>query len=262
MSNSKRHYPISEEQFNERVLLVLVGFHKKSGRPPLISHYQVFCAIFFILRTGIPWRDLPDIYGNWHTIYTRFKRWCEWGWLCQLLYALQLNRSLSIEITWIDSTYIILHRHGSGALKKRGEQSIGRGRKGPGTKIHVGLSPTKLKAGYLSPAQDTDMKAFPELWKAGDWTNVSHIIGDKGYDTANVRKPMREVGIKPVIPRRINAPVPGVQDPQLYKTRVKVEHFFEGIKEQKRMAIRCDKLDITFFSFFAMACIKVLRLLC
>ena len=262
MSRTERHYPISEQLFNERILFVVIGLHKRVGRPPLISHYQIFCAVFFILRTGTPWRDLPGVYGNWHTIYTRFKRWCEWGWFWQLLYALQSARPMKVEVAWIDSTYIILHRHGSGALKSKGKQSIGRGRKGLGTKIHIGLSPKQLKAACLSPAQNTDMKAFPALWKAGNWKKTSHIVGDKGYDSANARQPMREAGIKPVIPRKINAPIPGVQEPEIYKTRVKIEHFFGHVKEMKRMALRCDKLDLTFFSFFAMACIKVLKLLC
>ena len=33
-----------------------------------------FCAALYLLRTGIPWRDLPNCYGTWHTIYTRFNK--------------------------------------------------------------------------------------------------------------------------------------------------------------------------------------------
>ena len=38
------------------------------GRPPKISHFQIFSAILYVLRTGIPWRDLPLCYGHWHPI--------------------------------------------------------------------------------------------------------------------------------------------------------------------------------------------------
>jgi len=49
----------------------------------------------------------------------RFKRWSESGWLWKLLNSLQEEKQLSANFTWVDSTTIILHRHGSGALKKR-----------------------------------------------------------------------------------------------------------------------------------------------
>ncbi len=35
-----------------------------------VSDYKFFCGVLYILRTGISWRDLPEEYGNWHTIYT------------------------------------------------------------------------------------------------------------------------------------------------------------------------------------------------
>ncbi len=47
-----------------------------------------------------------------------------------------------------------------------------------------------------------------------------------------------------------------------YQTRNAIERFFGKIKEHKRLALRFDKLDITFFSFFALACLKVFKLLC
>lgn len=57
---------------------------------------------------------------------------------------------------------------------------------------------------------------------------------------------------------------PGVQerDKEKYATRFNIEHFFGKIKENKRLALRFDKLDVTFFSFFALASLKVLKLLC
>jgi len=75
---------------------------------------------------------------------------------------------------------------------------------------------------------------------------------------------IRQAGKHPVIPRRQGAVCPGVQDKdkEKYKTRVNIEHFFGRVKENKRMALRFDKLDTTFFSFFALACLKVLNLLC
>ena len=42
-------------------------------------------AIFYVLRTGVPWRDLPVRFGPWSSVYTRFRRWCTCGLFARLL---------------------------------------------------------------------------------------------------------------------------------------------------------------------------------
>jgi transposase len=95
-----------------------------------------------------------------------------------------------------------------------------------------------------------------------DWGGVLYVIADKGYDFYKVRKCLRDAGKKPVIPRREGAVCPSVQDKERYQTRSNIGRFFGKIKENKRLALRFDKPDVTFFSFFAIACLKSLNLLC
>ena len=54
-----------------------------------VDDRRVMNGIFYILRTGCPWRDLPKNYGNWHSIYTRFKRGSEKGLWWHILVTLQ-----------------------------------------------------------------------------------------------------------------------------------------------------------------------------
>ena len=115
---SSRYYPINESQFNTTINPLIIGFKNPAGRPAKISNYKAFSGILYILRTGIPWRDLPDIFGNWHTIYTRFKRWSENGLLWNIVKTLHKNKCALFNIVWLDSTAIKLHKHGAGALKK------------------------------------------------------------------------------------------------------------------------------------------------
>ncbi|MDR2394308.1 MAG: transposase [Treponema sp.] len=72
MKRNKRLYPIREEVFNRKVLPIIEGAYPWKGRPPPVSHYQGFCGILYILRTGCPWPDVPEGYGYWHGIYERF----------------------------------------------------------------------------------------------------------------------------------------------------------------------------------------------
>ncbi len=132
------------------------------------------------------------------------------------------------------------------------------------TKIHLALSPNKVQSACLSEGQRPDMKIFSQLWKNGKWEGIQYVIADKGYDYFDVRHPIREAEKVPVIPRRANATVPGLQAlyKPYYRTRSAIERFFGRLKENKRLALRFDKLSTTFFSFFALASIKALGLIC
>jgi len=116
----KRLYPISEKDFNNKILPIIEQNYIWKGRPPKISHYMVFCAILYILRTGIPWRDLPKEYGYWHTIFLRYHRGCEKNIWWKILNHLQSSKTakIDIDIVMCDSTSFKIHRHGGG-LKKR-----------------------------------------------------------------------------------------------------------------------------------------------
>jgi len=93
-------------------------------------------------------------------------------------------------------------------------------------------------------------------------TQSSMLLHIKIMTALPSRDLIRKQGKIPVIPRRKGAICPGVSDRERYKTRHTVERFFAHIKEHKRLIARIDKLDATFFSFFALACLNVFKVLC
>jgi transposase len=109
-----RLFPVTPVFFKEEILPVIEGQYIWKGRPPKISHFTVFCAILYVLRTGIPWRDLPPCYGNWHAVYLRFKRGSERGLWWSILARLQQRKKLTMTIVLADSTTFKVHRHGGG----------------------------------------------------------------------------------------------------------------------------------------------------
>jgi transposase len=81
---------------------------RKSARP---YDRRIINAIFYVLRTGIPWRDLPERYGPYTSAYNRFNRWSRRGvWK---LIAAKSRDSLYL----IDSTIVKAHRAASGAKR-------------------------------------------------------------------------------------------------------------------------------------------------
>ena len=73
-------------------------------------------AVVYRYRTGIPWRDLPERYGDWKATHKRFRRWCESGVFARVLGVLALDADA--EFMSIDSTSVRAHQHSVGAQKK------------------------------------------------------------------------------------------------------------------------------------------------
>lgn len=119
-----RMYPISREFFDKHINPLVMSCYSKAGRPQTVSNYQVWSAMLYVLRTGIPWRDLPKIYGYWHTVYLRFKKGSDRGVWWHVLITLQQNKKLRMNIAIIDSSTFKIHRHGGGlkgGFKAEGE---------------------------------------------------------------------------------------------------------------------------------------------
>jgi transposase len=97
---------------------------KRGGR--YRDHRQVINGILWVMRTGAPWRDLPERYGPWQTSYDRLQRWQRGGIWQQVLQALQgaadAGRLPGQAVDWegcaADSTSIKVHPHAAGARRK------------------------------------------------------------------------------------------------------------------------------------------------
>ena len=74
-------------------------------------------AVLYRYRAGIPWRDLPERFGPWKAVHTRFSRWAESGVWEKLFKALAADADN--EYAMIDSTIVRAHQHSAGAQKKR-----------------------------------------------------------------------------------------------------------------------------------------------
>lgn len=111
-----RRHEISESQWN-RIKDLLPPERKPQGGRPAKSNREMLNAILYWLNTGIPWRDLPERYGPWQTVYGRFRTWTKTGVWEKAFHAL-IARDLVDETTiMLDSTTVKVHQHGSGAKK-------------------------------------------------------------------------------------------------------------------------------------------------
>jgi transposase len=70
-------------------------------------------AVLWLVRTGVPWRDLPERFGKWGSVWKRFRRWALKGVFERVFNA--LSGDPDFEYALIDGTIVKVHRHGAGA---------------------------------------------------------------------------------------------------------------------------------------------------
>lgn len=121
MSVQQRH-DLTDQQW-ERIAPLLPPQKPATGRPAK-DHRTILNGILWRLRTGAPWRDLPERYGNWQTVYSRFRRWREAGIWARLLRDLQQeateNDALDGTLALLDGSNVRAHQDAAGARKKGG----------------------------------------------------------------------------------------------------------------------------------------------
>lgn len=109
-----RRYALRDDQW-ERIKNLLPGREGTVGVTAKDNRLFVE-AVLYRYRAGIPWRDLPERFGPWKAVHTRFTRWCERGvWEAVLT---RLAADADNEYAMIDSTIVRAHQHAAGARKK------------------------------------------------------------------------------------------------------------------------------------------------
>ena len=86
-------------------------------------------GMVWIARSGAPWRDLPERYGPWNSVYSRFRKWIDDGILDNIFRVLSLEAEIN-ELS-LDATIVQAHQHSAGAKKgasKRDRAQPGRGK--------------------------------------------------------------------------------------------------------------------------------------
>jgi putative transposase len=109
-----RRYELADEAW-ERIEPLLPG---RPGSPGTTGHdNRTFVnAVLWIARTGAPWRDLPERFGHWNSIFQRFSRWAKAGVWGRVMEA--LGEDADLEWLLIDSTVVRAHQHAAGAGKR------------------------------------------------------------------------------------------------------------------------------------------------
>jgi transposase len=83
--------------------------------PTRVDNRLFVNAVLYVAKTGIPWRDLPERFGNWNSVWRRFRRWAESGAWGRVLEAV---RDKDVSTLVLDSTVVRGHPSAAGAKKR------------------------------------------------------------------------------------------------------------------------------------------------
>ena len=245
----------------------------RRGRPAH-DHRRMINGMLWIANTGAPWRDLPDHYGPWHSIASRFYRWRRAGLWDRILAALHVQADTTGGLDWsvhfVDGTVVRAHQHAAGARKRDGgaaKQALGWSRGGFSTKLHLraerGGKPLAL---LLTAGERHEQSMFEPLMEGGTvkrWgrgrakQRPTCVVGDKGYSSRKVRSYLRRRGVRAVIPRKRNEQPQRQFDRALYRERNRVERLINLLKQFRRVATRYEKLAANYLAFVTLAAITL-----
>ena len=244
---------LSDRQY-ERIEPFLTGKVSDPGRTGNDNRLTLE-GIFFIMRAGAPWRDLPREFGNWNTVYKRFSRWKKSGVFFRIMLA--LGESFDLSLVAVDATICKVHQHATGARKNgrtpeesREAQAIGVSRGGLSTKLLALVDKKGQIARFIVlPGNRGEAPELFNLLGSVHLDDINELLGDKAYDSNAIRSVLGDAGIIATIPPRSNRVDPPPYDEEHYKGRHLVENLFADLKQFRGIASRYTKLVNSFEAF-------------
>ena len=238
---------ISRTKFNRIRKFLPARKHKNS-----LDDRVVISAILYIARHGLAWRQLPGIFGNWASVYSKFRRWSKAGIIKKIFE--ELARKLpKRSVAMVDSTFIKAQRAAASLRADNQPRALGRSRGGITTKIHLLCNERCQPMDFmLTGGEVADIKIAPLLVARN---KMKWLLADKAYDSWAFRSQLTSRRIKPCIPAKSNRKCPEEHDRAMYRKRHKIENLFGRLKDWKGIAFRANRCAHTFHSFVALALI-------
>src|SRR5215813_8117664 len=211
---------------DEWVAIKLMLPNKRRG-VPRVNDRRVLNGIFWVLRSGAPWRDLPDNFGPYATCYNRFVRWRRAGVWTKIMSALAGAHNAAVQM--IDTSIVRVHQHGA-CITRNKRQSMGRSRGGLTSKIHAVVDTNGLPVRLaLTAGEAHDNRLAVSLLSRLKFGSM--LLADRGYDADWIRALVTKRRAWANIPTRSNRNEPICFSPHLYRARNLVERFFNKIKQ-------------------------------
>jgi transposase len=268
-----RRYEPSDPQGARIAPLLPHRTHRRQAGRPVNDPRPLLNGILWVLPTGAPWRDVPERYGPWETVFKLFNRWRATGtWVrlvTSLLDELDDRGQVDHDLGCIDGSVIRASRAAAGAtaegdpprqlgapkraqMREPPDHALGRSRGGFGTKVHLLCDSHGFIVGiHLTAGRVHESTAFEATMarrlfhqRPGQHLWPLRIAGDKGYSYPRIRRRCRRRRVEAVIPTRSNQPRDEQFDKEGYRQRYIGEQVVGWYKGHRSLSSRYEKLAV------------------
>ena len=186
-----RRYALRDDQW-DRIKDFLPGREGHVGGTAADNRLFVE-AVLYRYRAGIPWRDLPERFGDWKIVHQRFGRWAKSGVFERIFKLLASDHDN--EYMMIGATIVRAHQHSAGAKKRAGDRPIPR--RTDDQNPRAGRRPRQPRRIEAHARQAHDLLRGALIEKV----DPGALIGDKAYDADLLIEALKRREISPVIPK-------------------------------------------------------------
>ena len=226
------------------------------GRPWMPAR-RVFNGILWILRTGAPWRYLPDCFPSYQTCHRRLQHWSKSGIIHRiLLHLAHIHRVGRGEESFIDGSYV---------PAKRGGAVVGRCRAGRATKLMAIADSRGLPLSIAIAEGSRHDVVLTDLALDSSFIDTlpPKLIGDRAWDSSKTQQSLHaERNIELIAPKRGGQrPSRRKQDGRALRRvrrRWKVERLFSWLKSFRRLACRWEHKAENYLGLLHLGCIIIL----
>ena len=245
-----RRYALRDDQW-DRIQDILPGREGHVGGTAADNRLFVE-AVIFRFRSGIPWRDLPERFGDWKIVYQRFNRWAKSGVFERVFRLLASDHDN--EYMMIDTTIVRAHQHSAGQkrrcashwpIPRRIDHQDSRARRRPRQSCRGHAQP--------GPGSRSDLRSISHRSRRS-----RRFARRQGVRRRRLHRRPQRPSDRPSHPLQIQPKKPAPVPLALYCERNLIERFFNKLKHSRAIATRYDKLAKIFLAGVQLACAAIL----
>ncbi len=240
--------------------------HPNTDQRPIIN------GMLWITRTGAPWRAMPERYGKWTTLSSRFYRWEKAGIGQRILDTVPSQTTSQQRLAWEshdgEGSLVRAHQQAAGAKHSQAErEGLGRSQGGFSTKVPVRCAGKgKAMTFVLTAGPGHEAVVFEQLMIQAAGQRVApgrpkqrpqRVVADKGYRSRQIRAYLRRRGIRHTLPHQVTEHRTGAFDRAIDRSRTIVERLINRLKQYRRSATRYEQRAENYLAMLLLAAIII-----
>jgi len=211
-----------------------------------MDHRIFMSAIVFQGKTGSWWKNLPEEFGNYKTIHSRFTDWSKRGVFVKLFERVRDSGEPSV-LRYVDCSFVKCSICSLTGRCSENKRVTGKTKGGFTTKVGaICDNQMRIHSCRIDPGKDSDHSVVKRIEICGEGIT---IVGDKGFSSAEFRRYLEDCGYGHCIAQKSNEKTKEAFNKGHYRKRHLIENAFAKMGRWTRLELRRERLPYNFESF-------------